>query len=219
MDKRKTYYLTIDTETANSLEDALVYDIGGAIHDKNGNVYETFSFVVAEIFFDMADIMNSAYYSEKLPQYYADIKNGTRKVARWLTIKNHIANLCSKYNVKAIIAYNMRFDYKSTATTQRYLTKSKNRYFFPKSVELWDSLKMVDDTIAKQKLYVDFCKTNGLLQKNGKPNRKAETVYRYLTSNPNYIEEHTGLADVLIETQIFAKCMRQHKKMRKLAFS
>ena len=48
IDKRKNYYLTIDTETANSLDDPLVYDIGGAIHDKKGRVYETFSFVIYE---------------------------------------------------------------------------------------------------------------------------------------------------------------------------
>ena len=33
-DKRKTYYLTIDTETANSLEEPMMYDLGGAIHDR-----------------------------------------------------------------------------------------------------------------------------------------------------------------------------------------
>ena len=42
MDKRKNYYLTIDTETANDIECPLMYDLGGAIHDKQGKVYETF---------------------------------------------------------------------------------------------------------------------------------------------------------------------------------
>ena len=38
IDKRKNYYLTIDTETANGLDDPLMYDLGGAIHDKRGRV-------------------------------------------------------------------------------------------------------------------------------------------------------------------------------------
>ena len=29
-DRRKTYYLTIDTETANNLDNPIVFDIGGA---------------------------------------------------------------------------------------------------------------------------------------------------------------------------------------------
>ena len=34
IDRRKSYYLTIDTETANGFDDPIVYDIGGCIHDK-----------------------------------------------------------------------------------------------------------------------------------------------------------------------------------------
>ncbi len=37
-DRRKSYYLTIDTETANNLDNPIVFDIGGAVHDKKGNV-------------------------------------------------------------------------------------------------------------------------------------------------------------------------------------
>ena len=48
IDRRKSYYLMIDTETANTLEDPMMYDIGGAIHDKHGNIYETFSFIIYE---------------------------------------------------------------------------------------------------------------------------------------------------------------------------
>ena len=33
IDKRRAYYLVFDTETANSLDDPIVYDIGGAIID------------------------------------------------------------------------------------------------------------------------------------------------------------------------------------------
>ena len=38
MDKRKSYFLTFDTETTNGFDSPLVYDIGGAIHDRQGNV-------------------------------------------------------------------------------------------------------------------------------------------------------------------------------------
>ena len=61
IDKRKNYYLTIDTETANGFDDPIVYDIGGAIHDKKGNIYETFSFVIYETIYGIKDLINSAY--------------------------------------------------------------------------------------------------------------------------------------------------------------
>lgn len=219
MDKRKSYFLTIDTETANGFDDPIVYDIGGCIHDKEGNVMETFSFVIYETFFGMRELMETAYYAKKIPQYMEDISNGKRKVVRYSTAKRYIRQLCEKYNVKAIVAHNMRFDYRATTRTQRYLTKSKYRFFLPYGVELWDTLKMAKDTICKQKTYQRWAKANGYVTKNGSVQATAEVLYKYISGDNNFQEEHTGLADVLIEKEIFSKCMRQHKPMRKLAFA
>jgi hypothetical protein len=63
IDKRKSYYLTIDTETANSLDDPMMYDIGGAIHDKRGNVEETFSFIIYDVFCADRKLFDTAYYA------------------------------------------------------------------------------------------------------------------------------------------------------------
>ena len=215
MDKRKNYYLTIDTETANGLDDPMMYDIGGAIHDRKGNVEETFSFIIYDVFCADRELFNTAYYAEKRPMYEQQIAAGSRKIVSIYTAKRHIAELCKKYNVKAIIAHNARFDYKSTNGTLRYVSKSKNRFFLPYGIPMWDTLKMAQDTICKQKTYQRWCAANGYLQKNGKVRATAEILYRYITGNNEFIEDHTGLEDVLIEKEIFAKCMAQHKTMRK----
>lgn len=224
MDKRKNYYLIVDTETANTnddnMQDPLVYDIGGAIVDKKGKVYETFSFIIYGVFYGMKSIMQSAYYSNKIPMYQEQIDKGERKVVTYLTAKLYIKDLCTKWNVKSIIAHNMYFDYKATNQTQRYLTKSKYRYFFPYGIELWDTQKMAHDTICKQKGYIQWCKDNGFMTRHRKPRpqEKAEVIYRYLIGDETFIESHTGLEDVMIEKEIFAHCNRQHKKMRKKCF-
>lgn len=218
IDKRKSYYLTIDTETTNDLDDPIMYDIGGIVHDKKGNVMESFSFVVYEVFCCEKELMKTAYYSEKIPQYNEDIKNGTRKIARLITIKMYIKDLCEKYNIKAILAYNMRFDYRSTAKTQRYITKSKYRFFLLYGIELWDIMKMAQNTICKQKTYKVWCKENGYLTKNGRVKSTAEIVYRYISGEYNFLESHTGLEDCMIEKEIFVRCLEQHKKMQKKCF-
>ena len=51
------------------------------------------------------------------------------------------------------------------------------------------------------------------------PQVKAETVYRYITQDTDFVESHTGLADVRIEIAIFAYCMAKHKKMRKTLYA
>ena len=218
IDKRRAYYMTIDTETANGLDCPLAYDLGLAIHDKHGNVYETASYVIYDIYAREKDLMKSSYYAEKLPKYEIALKSGERKMISVFTAKKIVKALCDEYNVKAIIAHNARFDYRSLTTTIRYTSKSKYRYFLPYGIPLYDSMKMAEDTICKQKRYIKFCKENGYLCKNGKVRKTAEILYRYITKNNNFTEEHQGLDDVLIEIAITVKCMAQHKTMRKLAF-
>ena len=215
MDNRKTYYLTIDTETANGLDDPMMYDIGGAIHDRYGNIEESFSFIIYDIFCADRDLFNTAYYAEKRPKYEQEIAAGSRKIVSIYTAKRYIEDLCKAYDVKAIIAYNARFDYKSTTGTLRYVTKSKARFFLPYGIPVWDSWKMAQDTICKQKGYEPFCKEHDFVCKNGRVKTSAEIVYRYMTRDLEFNEDHTGLEDVEIEVAIFARCMAQHKKMRK----
>lgn len=43
----------------------------------------------------------------------------------------------------------------------------------------------------------------------------AETVYKYLTKNADFEEEHTGLADVRIELEILCKCLTYHEKINR----
>ena len=150
--------------------------------------------------------------------YEAQIAEGKRKIVSIYTAKRHVADLCKKYNVKAIIAHNARFDYRSTNYTLRYVTKSKSRYFLPYGIPMWDTLKMAQDTICKQKTYIKFCQSNGYMVR-GRVRATAEILYRYIKHDNDFVEDHTGLEDVLIEKEIFAKCMAQHKKMRKDVWS
>lgn len=218
IDRRKSYFVVFDTETANGLDDPIVYDLGFAVVDKKGTVYETNSLIIREVFYGMKDLMKSAYYANKIPKYEEEISNGQRKVVSLYEARKIFQDVCKKYNVKACIAHNARFDYRSTSKTQRYLTKSKYRFFLPYGIELWDTMKMANDTICKQVHYKEFCYNNGYLTKNGRVRKTAEILYRYISGEHDFNEEHTGLADVLIEKEIFAHCIKQHKPMRKLAF-
>lgn len=215
IDRRKSYFITFDTETANSLECPLMYDLGFAVHDKQGNIYETFSLVIADVYCNEKEIMQSAYYSRKLPQYEKDLKTGKRKLVSVETAKRILSETAKKYNIKAVIAHNARFDYRSTANTIRYITKSKNRYFLPYEVPLWDTLEMAKSVIKDKPTYKDFCEKNGYLTKNGQVRLTAEILYRFISKDENFIEKHQGLEDVLIEKEIFQYCMRQHKSMRR----
>ena len=84
MDKRINYRAVIDTETCPLDKDyeevtpfnMLVYDIGWCIVDKRGNTYCKKSYVVIDVFIKCKNLMKSAYYSNKIPTYWKDIKSG-----------------------------------------------------------------------------------------------------------------------------------------------
>ena len=224
MFKRK-FFITIDTETTNTrkignsldFRDGLVYDIGWAVHGNDGEPLLTRSYVVRDIFARMSDVMQSAYYADKIPQYINDIASGKRIIADWCDIYTQFRQDCKNYNVSAIIAYNARFDYTVLNATTRYLTKSTHRYFSPYGVEWWDSYKMAIDVISKQKKYKKFCRDNDYMTKHKtpRPQVKAETVYRFMCNNTDFIESHTALEDVLIEIEIYRFCRSKKKKMRR----
>lgn len=204
-------FIVLDTETTNDIETPICYDVGFAVVDEEGNIYETFSFVVADVFLD-EELMQSAYFIEKIPQYWEEIKKGERVLKRYENIRKILALTCKKWNVKAIVAHNARFDYLSTTTTQRYLTCSKYRYFLPYGVEIWDSLKMARECFNGEE-YDTFCYNNDYITKNGRKRYTAEILYRFLTNDNNFVEKHTGLEDVMIEKEIFAYCMRKNPEI------
>lgn len=211
----KKYYLVLDVETANSTEDALVYDLGYVVCDKKGNIYEADSFIVSDIFFEEADLMKSAYYATKIPKYLEGIKARAFNVVTFKQAREQLLNAIKKYKVEAVCAYNANFDYTALNTTQRWLTKSKYRFFLPYGTKVYCIWHMACQLICTQKAYIKFCLENGFVSPSGNIKTSAETVYAYMTNNADYDENHTGLEDVLIETKILAKCFSQHKRMEK----
>ena len=215
---KKHKYLLIDTETANGLDDPLCYNFAGAVIDRYGNVYETGNFINADVFFGKPELMQTAYYAAKIPEYIEQIKRGEIQIKSWFEIKDQVWTTCAKYGIKAIIAHNARFDYRSCTKTQRFETCSKYRYFFPRSVEIWDTLKMAQDTICKQTRYIKWCNNNGYVTNQGKVRATAEILYRYISKDIEFEESHKAFEDITIEMEIFWHCIRQHKRMTRKCF-
>ena len=196
--------IVIDTETTNSLDNPFTYDIGFMVCDLDGNIYEKHSYVVADIFLDN-ELMASAYFVDKIPKYKNELANGIRKMRRFATIKFIIHDIMKQYDIKKVFAFNCRFDCLSLGTTQRFLTCSKYRYFFPYGTEFHDILALARHTFKNDKNYTKFCINNNFLTKYGKNRYTAEIVARYLFNN-DFVESHTGLEDCEIEYKILLEC-------------
>ena len=213
MSRRKEMYLVIDTETCNTVEQPLPYDIGFAICDRMGNIAEERSYVVAETFLDMKDTMKSAYFAEKIPQYWEDIKNGTREIKSIYKIRKQVAEDMKTYGVKKVGAYNMGFDKRALNNVMRYTTKSFCRWFFPFGTEFFCIWHLATQTLLQQKTFFKMAEKNGWFSEKGNLLTNAEVTYNYIKKMSDFKEEHKGLEDVRIEIEIMAHCFRQHKKM------
>lgn len=207
--EKDTLIIVLDCETTNTLDDPICYDVGFAVVNPwTGKTIEKHSYVVADVFCDK-DLMQYAYFADKIPSYQNDIKSGKRQLKRFSTIKRILANTCKKYDIKIIAAHNARFDYKALSLSQRYITTSKYRYFIPYGVEMWDTLKMAREIFKKDEKFGEFCYNHDYITKNGQRKYTAEILYQYLINDDTFEESHTGLEDVIIEAEIFTYCLNR----------
>lgn len=202
------FVIIIDTETTNSIEQPLPYDIGYAIVDLySGNIILERSYVVAEVFLDK-ELMSSAYYVDKVPKYWKGIKKGERVLTSFLKIRSQIKKDMEHYNITKVGAYNASFDNRATNNDTRYITSSSLRWFFPYGTEIFCIWNMACTSILPTIEYITFCLENGFVSEKGNIQTSAETVYRYITNNPKFEEKHMGLEDVRIETAIFLHILK-----------
>lgn len=209
VDKRKALFLVLDTETAGGFNFPLIYNIGWKIIDKKGNTYLKEEYLINEIFFN-EKLMSSAYYKEKLPFYYNELKKGRILAVNAAFVWERLKDIKKTFPKIKICAYNAGFD-------KFALECTFNKPFESESfIDIWN---MFFTFTEKSKKYQDFCERNGYTYfdkwKNKKFRTNAEIAYRYIKNNLSFIEAHTSLNDVEIEAEILTYIIRQKKKTKK----
>ena len=191
----------VDTETTGTFEEPIVYDFGG--ESLNGD--NTINNVIYETFYKMPELMKQAYFADKIPSYDNDIWQSERFVQDFFELRNNIHKMYKEGKITKIFAHNASFDVRALNNTCRVLSNNKIRYFFPYGMEICDTLKMAHEVLGHDDEYVSWCKENGYMTKHDipRPRLTAEIIYRYITKDYDFNEEHTGLADVRIEKQIY----------------
>ena len=215
IDKRKKYIMVLDTETTNNnmesrFNDGLVYDIGFTIADKKGNIYAKRSYAVKEIF-DWKELMDTAYYKNKLPKYYEKLAKGEMKKETIWNIRKAIKTAMEYFNITEVWAFNANFDLTTLNNTVRYLSSSGCRYFFKYGTEICDIWHVACQTLGLQKTF----QWENVRNDKGNLITNAERMFGYIIQDETFEEEHTGLADAEIETKILARCLASHKSIDK----
>jgi hypothetical protein len=205
---KNTKILMLDVETAGGFNEKLVYDLGVAVVLPNGEIIESHSFIIDEIF-NNAGLMNSAYYAEKVPSYKAEIAQGMHEVVPFAFALNKVKELIYAYDLKIVSAYNLAFDLDAIWKTSKTLLGYNYGFKGLERLCIWS---LACETIFQQTTYQKVAIRENWVSEAGNLKTSAEHAYRYITGDYKFVEQHKGLADVQIEAEIMAKCFRQKKK-------
>ena len=211
--RKNEWFIVIDTETANSIQFPLPYDIGYKVMNRKGEIAVVRSFCVYEIYVAEKEMMRTAYYADKLPQYENELKQGDRKLVKLYTARKTIIEDMTNYKTSVVYAYNMNFDKRALNNDQKYTTNNRYYHFFPKGTEFRCIWNMACQVLLARPSYIKFALKNGYISPKGNILTNAECCYRYITKNTSFNEAHKGLDDVNIEAEILLACYAQHKKL------
>ena len=196
--------VVFDTETT-SLEKPFCYNVGYIIADLDGNVFCKKDFVVEQVWHNPM-LFTTAYYSDKRELYVSRMKGKKATMEKFGYIMQEMIRDFKAYNVELAFAYNSPFD-KGVFEFNCEWFKCNNPF---DNIEIRDIMNFVHTFIAFREEYQLFCETNKLFTESGNYSTSAETLFRYITQNLDFEEEHTALADSLIELEILRTCVIEY---------
>lgn len=194
--------VVFDTETT-SLEKPFAYNIGWLIYNtEEKKVVIKHDFIVEQIWHN-AELFTTAYYANKRKQYIKRMRGRTCQMEKLGYITQLMYREFKQYEVQSAYAYNSPFDDKVFNFNCDWF-KIINPF---DDIPIYDIRGYVHKAIAYKPEYQEFCTENGYFTESGNFSTTAETVYRFLTKNKDFVEAHTALADSEIECDILNYCI------------
>lgn len=204
---RKNIYLVTDTECVG-LTNKSIYDIAWRVVDKHGKVFVERSFCVREVITN-GKLMHDAFYAKKIFDHYIPrIADGTLTLKGWNDIRAIMLDDIATFDVNIFSAYNLGFDAQAIKHTHSMLGNSK---YLQAPIRLLDMWNLACHSILSHKHYINTAIKNGWVSAKGNIMTSAEKAYAYIAGNADFIESHTALEDVMIETEILVRSLRQKK--------
>lgn len=203
----KNVFMVLDTECVG-LQDRSVYDIAWQIIDKAGNVYIERQFLVRETLTCENKMRDAFYHAKVYNTYIPMLADANIPLVEWEEIHKIFNADVETYNVNIFTAYNVGFDMSAISHT------NGGRGFIQKrNIKILDLWQLACETILSTKAYKYYARKLGFVSDKGNIVTNAEKAFAFTSGNWEFIEDHTALSDVKIESQILLHCLRYKKKM------
>lgn len=196
--------MVVDTETT-SIEKPFAYNIGFLIADtETEEILHKADFVCEQIWHNR-ELFTTAYFSDKRDWYIEEMRKHNIIMEKIGYITQAMARLIKAYDVQAVYAYNSPFDdgvFRYNCDWFKIINPFDD-------IPFYDILKYAYQKIGLTDEYKKFCEENNFFTEKQHYPMNAETIYKYLTKNTDFVEAHTALADSLIEYDILRYCIKQ----------
>lgn len=193
--------MIFDTETT-SLDKPFCYNIGYTIIDTD--TYEPVvdrDYVVEQVWHNLP-LFSSAYYADKRPIYIQRMRARQTVMDKFGYICRQMIRDIKQYGIEHAYAYNSPFDEKVFNFNCDWY-KCSNPF---DTVQIHDIRGYVHQFVINND-YKTYCEEHELFTESGNYSTTAEAVYRYISGNDDFDEEHTALSDSKIETEILLYTM------------
>ena len=204
--------MVFDTETI-SVGKPYCYNIGYVIYDTDGKQILCKKDFVVEQVWNNRPLFDTAYYAEKRPIYVSAMRGRQTEMNKYGFIQQKMIRDILEYHVVGAYAFNSPFD-------DKVFTFNADRYGCRNAL---DTIPVFDIRGYAMKYLADgdykaFCDSHAEVKAADGTSKKfitdadgykttAESFYSFLTNNADYNEEHTALADSLIELEILKACI------------
>lgn len=194
--------VVFDTETI-STEKLFTYNIGWLIYNtKEQKIVIKHDFIVEQIWHN-AELFATAYFKEKRPIYIKDMRSKKTKMEKFGYITQLMYREFKQYEVQQAYAYNSNFDERVFNFNCDWF-KVINPF---DNIPIYDIRGYVHRVVAYDPKYQEFCAENSYFTEGGNFSTTAETVYKFLIEDKDFVEAHTALADSEIECNILNHCI------------
>lgn len=193
--------IVFDTETTD-LDKCFTYDVGYIIIDENFQILKQAHLIIKEVWYNLP-LFATAYYAEKRPLYVSLMRHKDARLVKWEEMVNELFEDIENYHVVSAYAFNSEFD-------DRVFKFNSEWYHTPNPFDgtpIFDIMGYSSQFITNKDHYLKFCDEHQLYTESGNYSGNAETVYRYILSDPTFVEAHMGLSDAVIESLILSYCI------------
>ena len=197
--------MIFDTETT-SLDKPFCYNIGYTIVDTDSYCTLVERDFVCEQVWHNPMLFTTAYYADKRDLYIKAMRQRKTKMDKFGYVCQQMIRDIKNFNVHSAYAYNSSFDEKVFNFNCEWF-KCNNPF---DNIPIYDIRGYAHHFICTTDDFKGWCEEHKAFSDSGNYSTTAENVYRYITDDITFIEDHTALSDSKIETVILLSSLNRN---------